>query len=343
MNSPKMRLLAFFAAASAKLVTFSNIQPRLDATGSIINAHDGTTRRYSPGGPFYYHAMSYGLCNETGKVDGCTGDCIWGPNTAWTWASPDLSSGSWVRGAPIFIPGEGGVPADCGFFRAQVVFNSATGLYVAWVNAGAGCSICPAGYPRGNTSGQTGYTCYLTATAAAPYGPWVYRGAIVPDAALTGPPGWLGDYSLLADADGAGYAIFTHGIDGAEHRNTWVFRLANDFLSFTSEHTGPLAVPFYGTEGLSIFHRNDLYYAFLSGCSCAGLYGGGVTYLTAPTPLGPWVTRSAELDPGCPMQKQTACEPPQVGPGQVCNPISGAQGNFVIEMPLADGGVQLDG
>ena len=52
------------------------------------------------------------------------------------------------------------------------------------------------------------------------------------------------------------------------------------------------------------------------------------------------MTRSAALDPGCDMAKQTACEPPQVGPGQVCNPISGAQGNFVIEMPLVDGGVQ---
>ena len=275
--------LALLAATTAKLVNFSNIQPRLDATGSIINAHDGTTRRYSPGGPFYYHAMSYGLCNETGKIDGCTGDCIFGPNSAWTWASPDLSSGSWVRGAPIFIPGEGGVPADCGFFRAQVVFNSATGQYVAWVNAGAGCSICPAGYPRGNTSGQTGYTCYLTATATAPYGPWVYRGATAPDATLTGPPGWLGDFSLLADADGAGYAIFTHGIAGAEHRNTWVFKLAGDYLSFSEERAGPLVVPFYGTEGLSFFHRGDFFYAFLSGCSCAGLYGAGVTYLTAPT------------------------------------------------------------
>jgi hypothetical protein len=40
------------------------------------------------------------------------------------------------------------------------------------------------------------------------------------------------------------------------------------------------------------------------------------------------------------MAKQTACEPPQVGPGQVCNPISGAQGNFVIEMPTTDGSTQ---
>jgi hypothetical protein len=286
ISSQQMRITLFFlllGLAAAKLVTFSNVAPRLDATGSIINAHDGTTRRYTPGGPFYYHAMSYGLCNETGKVDGCTGDCIWGPNEAWTWASPDLSSGSWVRGAPIFIPGAGGVPADCGFFRAQVVFNAATGLYVAWVNAGAGCSICPAGYPRGGTSGQDGFTCYLTATAPAPYGPWVYRGATAPNATLTGPPGWLGDFSLLADADGAGYAIFTHGIAGAEHRNTWVFKLAGDYLSFSEERAGPLVVPFYGTEGLSFFHRGDFFYAFLSGCSCAGLYGAGVTYLTAPT------------------------------------------------------------
>ena len=69
-------LLLSFAASAAKPVTFSNVLPRLDATGSIIDAHDGTTRRYSPGGPFFYHAMSYGLCKETGKIDGCTGDCI---------------------------------------------------------------------------------------------------------------------------------------------------------------------------------------------------------------------------------------------------------------------------
>lgn len=326
-------------ATTAKNVTFSNTSPRFDASGNILNAHDGPTRQYSPGGPFYYHAMAYGLCNETGKVDGCTDDCIFGPNEAWTWTSPDLSSGSWVRGAPIFIPNQGGVP-DCGFFRTQVLQNAATGVFVAWVNAGTGCSVCPSGYPRGNTSGQDGYTCYLTATAPGPQGPWEYQGAIVPNATLTGPPGWLGDYALFADEDGTAYAIITHGIAGAEHRDTFVFKLSADYLSFEANFSGPLTVPFYGTEGLSFFRRGTFYYAFLSGCSCAGLYGGGVTYLTAPTPLGPWTTRSAALDPGCPMQEQTHCEPPQVGPGQVCNPVSQAQGNFVIEIPLVGGGVQ---
>ena len=43
----------------------------------------------------------------------------------------------------------------------------------------------------------------------------------------------------------------------------------------------------------------------------------------------------ASLDPGCPMWKQTSCF--EMGPGAVCNPVSQAQQNYVITVPLADG------
>ena len=65
-------------------------------------------------------------------------------------------------------------------------------------------------------------------------------------------------------------------------------------------------------------------------------YGGGVNVLTSATsPLGPWTNVTASLDPGCPMWKQSSCF--KVGPGQVCNPVSQAQQNYVITVPLADG------
>jgi hypothetical protein len=99
----------FAAAASAKLVTYSNTLPRRDTVGNIMNAHDGTTRRYGLGSanPFYYTAMGYPSCNETGQINGCT-NCIYGVNNTITvWSSPDLSSGSWEVVSPVY-PGPAG-------------------------------------------------------------------------------------------------------------------------------------------------------------------------------------------------------------------------------------------
>ena len=84
-----------------------------------------------------------------------------------------------------------------------------------------------------------------------------------------------------------------------------------------------------------MFQREGTYYALLGGCTCMGLYGGGVAMLTAKHPLGPWTNVTSVLDPGCPMQKQTTCF--EMGPGQVCNPVTQAQQNYVIEVPLANG------
>ena len=69
-----------------------------------------------------------------------------------------------------------------------------------------------------------------------------------------------------------------------------------------------------------------------------GLYGGGVAALTAKHPLGPWTTMTTTLDPGCPMAKQTSCF--EVGPpdsNATCAPVTQAQQNYVIEVPLVNG------
>ena len=84
-----------------------------------------------------------------------------------------------------------------------------------------------------------------------------------------------------------------------------------------------------------MFRRGNTYYALLGGCTCMGLYGAGVAVLTAQHPLGPWTNLTSTLDPGCPMEKQSTCF--QMGPGQVCNPVTQAQQNFVIAVPLANG------
>jgi hypothetical protein len=34
----------------------------LDVDGAIMDAHDGTIQQFEPEGPYYMHAVSYGLC-----------------------------------------------------------------------------------------------------------------------------------------------------------------------------------------------------------------------------------------------------------------------------------------
>ena len=322
----RLALLAALAArSSARLVTFSNVAPRLDSQGRIMNAHDGTTRRYAPGGRFYYHAMSYpSTCNETGKINGCT-DCIYGTaNGVSVWSSPDLSSGSWELEEAVY-PGAAGFP-ECTYFRSQTVFNAATSTYVLWVNM-AGCKpgVCSGPCPS-----------YATATAPAPQGPWKFNGFAQPHNLTIANN--TGDFALFVDDDGAAYAIVTHGIAGAGYRQMFVYQLSADYLSFTSARTPELPGP-HLVEAPAMFKRANTYYALLGGCTCMGLYGGGVAVLTAAAPLGPWTNVTATLDPGCAMERQSNCF--QMGPGDICNPVTQAQQNFVIEVPLAGGGSAL--
>jgi hypothetical protein len=51
-------------------VTISNVDPRRDTTGKIMDIHDGTTL-HLPDGLYYYYGASYGNCTEFPGNDGC--------------------------------------------------------------------------------------------------------------------------------------------------------------------------------------------------------------------------------------------------------------------------------
>ena len=332
---------------TSKLVTFSNIRPRHDSTGAIINAHDGTTQRFPSKGKgfrdatnsssddrlFYYHAMGYPDCPEPGTIQGCTHECVYNrTNSIAVWTSPDLSDGSWELQQLVYpSPNNESKFPTCTYFRSQAVYNPNTGLYVMWANT-AGCdhSTCPNG------------TClsYVMATSEHPGGPFTFAATAQPSAASLGPhSGFIGDYALFVDSDGKGYCLLTHGIAGAGHRDMYIFRLTDDFLSFDSNTSvGPLPGP-HLVEAPAMFRRGSTYYALLGGCTCMGLYGSGVAVLQAPHPLGPWTNMTSTLDPGCPMEQQSTCF--EMGPGEVCNPVTQAQQNFVVEVPLANGSSTL--
>ena len=89
-------LAATITTTSAKSVTIDNTKPKLSTTGQIVNAHDGTYRRF--GDYYWYHGAEYGLCKEPPK-QGCdqTSDhCgFHNDHNVSIWRSKDLSSGSW--------------------------------------------------------------------------------------------------------------------------------------------------------------------------------------------------------------------------------------------------------
>lgn len=168
-----------------------------------------------------------------------------------------------------------------------------------------------------------------------------------PAASALEPGTGIGDHALFVDhrTDGAGYVILTRLTHGAGARNMHIFKLTPDFMDFeynvvngsvarNATTTGVLPGQ-HLVEAPAMFERNSVYYALLGGCSCMGLYGGGVNVLTAAHPLGPWENVSAAVDPGCDMWRQSSCF--EVGPGEVCNAATQAQQNFVMEVPLSDG------
>lgn len=57
-----LSLLLPLPTATAKFVLFDNTKPAFDTEGRILDAHDGTIQRFHEDGPYYMHAVEYGLC-----------------------------------------------------------------------------------------------------------------------------------------------------------------------------------------------------------------------------------------------------------------------------------------
>lgn len=100
----------------------------------LYAAHDGSIQRFSPSGPYYMHAVSYGLC-QAALPHGCdpTPDhCGFRQDhNISVYTSPDLSNGSWQYVADA-IAIEDRPPGTV--FRPSLVFNPHTRHYVLWWN-----------------------------------------------------------------------------------------------------------------------------------------------------------------------------------------------------------------
>lgn len=315
--------------AAATSVTISNVNPRTNVTGHIIDAHDGTYNQWTPGGDWYYYAMGYGTCQQGGDM--CHSPCGYGYSWIGIWKSPNMQNGTWelVREAR-----DSTWPAGI-YFRVHTVYNKKTAKYVMWAN-------------------NNGVShSYSVGTSSSPEGPFTFVRSV--DAGR----GSGGDFDIFVDDDESAFLIYT---EKGSHSMA-IERLADDYLSSAAAQPGtdgsflaainasdpdpPASNVSSGVignefvEAPAMFKRKGVYYALFDNCCCFCGHGSGIGVYTAAQPLGPWVYHNnvgclanATLAPGC------GCGMTHGTCDNYGESLTKAQQNFVIRIPQADGSLQ---
>ena len=271
-------LLASLCALSRGISVISNTLPRRDASGALMDLHDGAIHHIN--GTYYYWGMQYGLCNIT--KSGCDG--LWYPphcgyrtnHNVSLYSSPDLVTWNFVLDA---LPMESR-PLRV-YYRPQVVFNPRTNLYVLWINM--------VNFWPGTQDPNYGDATYLVATTPSPHLPF----SVVGSAAVKFGALGVGDLSLFVDPlDGEGYIAY--GAWAASVHAVSVEKLSFDYLSSTNASSGVITPPFY--EAPLLFHRSSSYYLTTGPTCCFCAEGAPSLVYTAPSPLGPWTNTQTYID-----------------------------------------------
>jgi hypothetical protein len=322
----KTAILLLVVSPCIFAATFSNVAPRRDVTGKIMDAHDGSYRQFPASGTklWYYYAMGYGLCTENNRSATHNGCGTTQNNTINLWTSPNLVD--WTFVADVLPMA---TRPTCIYYRSHAVYNSNTKKYVLSANAQGCVEFC--GVHNG---------CYITATSDKPEGPFAIQGKMETKYTLEG---GVGDQSIFIDDDADSTAYLIHKRAGgaqpksAAHR-ILIEKLTADYLHSTNETLGIFGDPF--VEAPAMIKRKGTYYAFFGKCCAFCSSGSGIGVYTADHPLGPY-TKQTNI--GCTSQPQPGCgcggAPYTKDPNRNCTAIPAvtqAQQNFVIEIPASD-------
>jgi hypothetical protein len=227
---------------------------RFDTNGNAIDAHDGEIRRF--GDRYYLYGTSYG----------CGYVRFERPITPWcgyrSYSSTDLVH--WTDDGPLFDATTPYWQSRCdsatsSCYRPHVVYNALTHKYVLWMNS------------------YDVPVDYHVLTSSSPTGP--FTEVALPHLAVNGG----GDMDVFDD-NGTAYLAYAGTQSGYD---IVVEKLDPTFTTGTGQFTR-LGVQM--TEAPSLFKRDGTYYMVLSDPYCAYCGGTGASYLTAPSPLGPWKT-----------------------------------------------------
>ncbi|CAF1492715.1 unnamed protein product [Rotaria magnacalcarata] len=265
-----------FNVIKCREVTISNIIPRRDTNGTIMDAHDGSIFLYD--GLYYYYGASYGLCIEPPGPSGCS---VWHPGgcgfqlnhnislytsmdlSAWTFRGYAFQMSSMKTQGIMFCP--------------RVLPNPKTKKWIMWFN------FLPA------TGTGVSESQFAVAISDTPQGPF----QLVTDKVTTLAWENTGDLNLFQDNNGDAYIIYTAHIDGQIYNPNHLMsveKLSDDYLSslgkeFNSGYFGETFV-----EAPAMFKRNGIYYAVFGQCCCYCAEGSSVTVYNSTSPLGPFST-----------------------------------------------------
>lgn len=275
-----MLLLAAFAGcmyaadtdtrpAARVVVNISNVLPRLDTTGAIMDMHDGNM--VVKDGTWYWYAAGYGGCKErlgpggatgpTGCAGGFHGCGFFNNHTVNLYTSTDLVS--WTPHGNV-LPEANRV--DAILFSPKVLYNTQTETWVLWYN------FVP-------------HYSYGVATSKSAFGPFLTVNATAGSSFRFGHPNNsdIGDFSLWQDDDGTAYFLYS------AHAHCQIERLTADYLASTWETTNQSSLVFpHGNEAPALFKRKGLWYALVSESCCYCKAGGKVHAYSSTQPLGPY-------------------------------------------------------
>lgn len=259
---------------SAKLSTISNVSPRLDTLGRIVNAHDGClVQLTAPGGtPLYYqYGTVYENCSQNGPI--CNGKCGYFGNLFSVYSSPDLES--WTLISDNVLPELSKDNAHISYWEANVAYNAITSTFVMlyW-------------------SGHFGFVDnqIAVATSPSPDGPFMNSAPI----SVRGASIISDTVALFVDDDGTAYARYNtrdlpyrHVIERLD--STWLNSTGESAIIFQKQE-----FPWY--DGGGMFKRGNKYFIMLSFDCCFCQWGSDALVFVAPTALGPWTAQSTTLN-----------------------------------------------
>ena len=116
----------------------SNVLPRLDTSGAIIDAHDGHIFFDATVGKYLYYAAGYGPCEEPPGLNGCSSWCdgcgcgFYFNHSVNLYTTSDFVTWE-AHGNVLPISGPDARPNRV-LFSPKVIRNAANGEYVMWYN-----------------------------------------------------------------------------------------------------------------------------------------------------------------------------------------------------------------
>lgn len=264
---PRRIAAASFSTTITNFDTAGHQIVRFDRDGNAVDAHESGISLF--GDTYYLYGSSYNCGFEFHSA---------GPFCGFrAYSSTDLVH--WIDRGPLFDPTTQYWQDHCsaftsvGCFRPHVIYNVNTNRYVLWFNSADAVSS------------------YRVLESISPTGPFVELStphlAINGDLSPDTPPslrGGNGDENLFVDDDNlrTAYLVYTDWRRGGD---IVVEKLDQQYESGTEQF---VRLALAATEAPAMFKRNGHYYITVSDPNCVYCNGTGTSYMTAPTPLGPW-------------------------------------------------------